>query len=170
VRKMAGDLGAGGERTAAQRLFAMRAHAGKTILFAGTVVVRSGRAVAAWVDRARGSPGRGPKCGDGAVQLAADGRAGGGRAVLAGAAVFFVEGSQGGWCRAVLRNCRAAGKVPAELRAAVADKQVVWVHAVSVGEVLAATRLVAELEAALDAKWGEGGALSSLRRRRRGRR
>lgn len=48
------------------------------------------------------------------------------------------------------------GRVSAALRAAVAGRQVVWVHAVSVGEVLAATRLVAELEAALDAKWGAG--------------
>lgn len=45
------------------------------------------------------------------------------------------------------------GRVPAELRAAVAGRQVVWVHAVSVGEVLAATRLVAELEATLGAGW-----------------
>ena len=45
------------------------------------------------------------------------------------------------------------GRVPAELRAAVAGRQVVWVHAVSVGEVLAATRLVAELETALGAGW-----------------
>jgi 3-deoxy-D-manno-octulosonic-acid transferase len=45
------------------------------------------------------------------------------------------------------------GRVPAELRAAVAERQVVWVHAVSVGEVLAATRLVAELETALGAGW-----------------
>ena len=45
------------------------------------------------------------------------------------------------------------GRVPAELRTAVAGRQVVWVHAVSVGEVLAATRLVAELEAALGAGW-----------------
>jgi 3-deoxy-D-manno-octulosonic-acid transferase len=45
------------------------------------------------------------------------------------------------------------GRVPAELRAAVAGRQVVWVHAVSVGEVLAATRLVAELEAALGEGW-----------------
>jgi 3-deoxy-D-manno-octulosonic-acid transferase len=44
--------------------------------------------------------------------------------------------------------------VPAELREAVAGKQVVWVHAVSVGEVLAATRLVAELEARLTAEFG----------------
>jgi 3-deoxy-D-manno-octulosonic-acid transferase len=45
------------------------------------------------------------------------------------------------------------GRVPAELRAAVAGRQVVWVHTVSVGEVLAATRLVAELEAALGDGW-----------------
>jgi 3-deoxy-D-manno-octulosonic-acid transferase len=41
------------------------------------------------------------------------------------------------------------GRVPAALRVFVAGKKVAWVHAVSVGEVLAATRLVAELEAAL---------------------
>jgi len=45
------------------------------------------------------------------------------------------------------------GRVPAELSAAVAGQKVVWVHAVSVGEVLAGTRLVAELEAALGAGW-----------------
>ena len=45
------------------------------------------------------------------------------------------------------------GRVPATLRAAVSGRQVIWVHAVSVGEVLAATRLVAELEAALGAGW-----------------
>jgi 3-deoxy-D-manno-octulosonic-acid transferase len=45
------------------------------------------------------------------------------------------------------------GRVPAELRAAVAGRQVVWVHTVSVGEVLAATRLVAELETVLRAGW-----------------
>jgi 3-deoxy-D-manno-octulosonic-acid transferase len=45
------------------------------------------------------------------------------------------------------------GRVPAELIAAVSGRRVVWVHAVSVGEVLAATRLVAELEAALGAGW-----------------
>ena len=41
------------------------------------------------------------------------------------------------------------GRVPGRLRAAVAGKRVVWVHAVSVGEVLAVSRLVGELEAAL---------------------
>ncbi len=45
------------------------------------------------------------------------------------------------------------GRVPAGLRATVAGKQVVWVHAVSVGEVLAATRLVRELETALGSGW-----------------
>ncbi|MGA1982722.1 MAG: 3-deoxy-D-manno-octulosonic acid transferase [Acidobacteriaceae bacterium] len=49
------------------------------------------------------------------------------------------------------------GRVPAELRAAIRSpsgaRQVVWVHAVSVGEVLAATRLVADMEAALGAGW-----------------
>ncbi len=45
------------------------------------------------------------------------------------------------------------GRVPSTLRAAVAGRQVVWVHAVSVGEVLAATRLVAELELALGDGW-----------------
>ncbi|MGH9598211.1 MAG: 3-deoxy-D-manno-octulosonic acid transferase [Edaphobacter sp.] len=45
------------------------------------------------------------------------------------------------------------GRVPKELRAAVSGRDVVWVHAVSVGEVLAATRLVAELKAALGDGW-----------------
>jgi 3-deoxy-D-manno-octulosonic-acid transferase len=45
------------------------------------------------------------------------------------------------------------GFVPAALKAAIAGKRVVWLHAVSVGEVLAATRLVAELEAALGEGW-----------------
>jgi 3-deoxy-D-manno-octulosonic-acid transferase len=45
------------------------------------------------------------------------------------------------------------GRVPTKLPGAVAGRQVVWVHAVSVGEVLAATRLIAELEAALGDGW-----------------
>ena len=45
------------------------------------------------------------------------------------------------------------GRVPAELRAVAAGRQVVWVHAVSVGEVLAATRLVRELEEKLGDGW-----------------
>ncbi len=44
------------------------------------------------------------------------------------------------------------GRVPARLRAAVAGRRVVWVHAVSVGEVLAVARLVAELKTALSSK------------------
>lgn len=43
------------------------------------------------------------------------------------------------------------GVVPGRLRAAVAGRQVVWLHAVSVGEVLAASRLVPELETAMKA-------------------
>lgn len=42
------------------------------------------------------------------------------------------------------------GRVPARLRAAVAGRRVVWVHAVSVGEVLAVSRLVRELESSLN--------------------
>jgi len=45
------------------------------------------------------------------------------------------------------------GRVPHELLAAVAGRQVVWVHAVSVGEVLAAAQLVARLEQALGDGW-----------------
>jgi 3-deoxy-D-manno-octulosonic-acid transferase len=45
------------------------------------------------------------------------------------------------------------GIVPKKLRTAAAGRDVVWLHAVSVGEVLAATRLVAELEAALGDGW-----------------
>ncbi|MEZ2347303.1 3-deoxy-D-manno-octulosonic acid transferase [Terriglobus sp. RCC_193] len=41
------------------------------------------------------------------------------------------------------------GAVPARLQAFVAGRPVVWVHCVSVGETLAAVRLIAELEAAL---------------------
>ena len=41
------------------------------------------------------------------------------------------------------------GMVPARLKAAVAGKRVLWVHAVSLGEVLAVSRLVRELESAL---------------------
>lgn len=40
------------------------------------------------------------------------------------------------------------GRVPKELRAAVAGRAVVWLHAVSVGEVMAATQLIRELRAA----------------------
>ncbi|WP_179490234.1 3-deoxy-D-manno-octulosonic acid transferase [Granulicella arctica] len=45
------------------------------------------------------------------------------------------------------------GRVPTTLQEGIAGRQVVWVHAVSVGELLAATRLVGELEAALGDGW-----------------
>jgi len=45
------------------------------------------------------------------------------------------------------------GRVPAELRALASGRNVVWLHAVSVGEVLAATRLVQELESTLGPDW-----------------
>ena len=45
------------------------------------------------------------------------------------------------------------GAVPAAVREVVRGKRVAWVHAVSVGEVLAASRLVGELEAALGVGW-----------------
>jgi 3-deoxy-D-manno-octulosonic-acid transferase len=45
------------------------------------------------------------------------------------------------------------GRVPAALISSVSGKRVVWLHAVSVGEVLAASRLVGELEAALGEGW-----------------
>jgi len=53
--------------------------------------------------------------------------------------------------RAWLR-LRVSG-VPDTVKDAVRGKRVIWVHAVSVGEVLAATRLIAELEAALGVGW-----------------
>ncbi len=45
------------------------------------------------------------------------------------------------------------GRVPVALRAFAAGRRVVWIHAVSVGETLAATRLVQELETALGEGW-----------------
>ncbi len=48
------------------------------------------------------------------------------------------------------------GQVPRRLRAAVAGRRVVWVHAVSVGEVLAVSRLVHELETSLNENSSEG--------------
>lgn len=45
------------------------------------------------------------------------------------------------------------GRVPETLRDYVAGKRVVWIHAVSVGEVLAASRLVSELGEALGEDW-----------------
>ncbi len=55
-----------------------------------------------------------------------------------------------GWASGLMARL---GRVPSELREAVRGRQVVWVHAVSVGEVLAATRLVADLETRLGDGW-----------------
>ena len=55
-----------------------------------------------------------------------------------------------GWASDLLARL---GGVSRELREAVEGRKVIWVHAVSVGEVLAATRLVAELEQALGDEW-----------------
>src|SRR4051794_25195687 len=41
------------------------------------------------------------------------------------------------------------GLIPRTLREAVASHQTIWIHAVSVGEVMAATQLIRELQAAL---------------------
>jgi 3-deoxy-D-manno-octulosonic-acid transferase len=75
--------------------------------------------------------------------------------LVVGAPYWLVRMATSGRYRAGLGQ--RLGRVPAGLRAAVRSpsgaRQVVWVHAVSVGEVLAATRLVAELEAALGAGW-----------------
>jgi 3-deoxy-D-manno-octulosonic-acid transferase len=72
-------------------------------------------------------------------------------ALVLGAPYWLARMATSGRYRAGLRG--RLGVVPAALRAGVAGKQVVWVHAVSVGEVLAATRLVAELSAALGDGW-----------------
>src|ERR1039458_5685397 len=71
--------------------------------------------------------------------------------LVVGAPYWLARMATTGRYRAGLRQ--RLGRVPAELRAVVGGRQAVWVHAVSVGEVLAATRLVAELEAALGAGW-----------------
>lgn len=71
--------------------------------------------------------------------------------LVVGAPYWLVRMATSGRYRAGLGQ--RLGRVPAALRAAVAGRQVVWVHAVSVGEVLAATRLVAELESALGEGW-----------------
>jgi len=64
-------------------------------------------------------------------------------ALVLGAPYWLVRMATSGRYRAGLRG--RLGWVPEELRAAVAGREVVWVHAVSVGEVLAAAQLVREL-------------------------
>lgn len=74
-------------------------------------------------------------------------------------AAFFILGAPYWLVRmAVSGRYRAGlperlGRVPNQLRKAAAGRKVIWLHAVSVGEVLAATRLVSELESALDPAW-----------------
>jgi len=68
-------------------------------------------------------------------------------ALVLGAPYWLVRMATSGRYRAGLLG--RLGRVPENLRAAVAGRDVIWVHAVSVGEVLAATQLVRELKAAL---------------------
>ncbi|WP_313899721.1 3-deoxy-D-manno-octulosonic acid transferase [Tunturiibacter lichenicola] len=67
--------------------------------------------------------------------------------LVVGAPYWLVRMATSGRYRAGLRG--RLGLVPAGLRAAVAGQRVIWVHAVSVGEVMAATQLIRELKAAL---------------------
>jgi 3-deoxy-D-manno-octulosonic-acid transferase len=68
-------------------------------------------------------------------------------ALVLGAPFWLLRMATSGRYRAGLPG--RLGTVPEGLRAAVAGRDVVWVHAVSVGEVLAATQLVRELQKAL---------------------
>jgi 3-deoxy-D-manno-octulosonic-acid transferase len=72
-------------------------------------------------------------------------------ALVLGAPYWLLRMATSGRYRAGLAG--RFGLVPKELLAAAAERDVVWVHAVSVGEVLAATRLVADLQAALGDGW-----------------
>src|ERR1700734_225150 len=67
--------------------------------------------------------------------------------LVVGAPYWLVRMATSGRYRAGLRG--RLGLVPVGLRAAVAGQRVIWVHAVSVGEVMAATQLIRELKAAL---------------------
>jgi 3-deoxy-D-manno-octulosonic-acid transferase len=67
--------------------------------------------------------------------------------LVVGAPYWLVRMATSGRYRAGLRG--RLGVVPKELPAAVAGRRVVWVHAVSVGEVMAATQLIRELKARL---------------------
>jgi 3-deoxy-D-manno-octulosonic-acid transferase len=68
-------------------------------------------------------------------------------ALILGAPYWLARMATSGRYRAGLAG--RLGRVPEGLRAAVAGRRVVWLHAVSVGEVMAATRLIAELQARL---------------------
>ena len=67
-----------------------------------------------------------------------------GAVLVVGAPYWLLRMATSGRYRAGLWG--RLGRVPAGLREAVAGRRVVWVHAVSVGEVMAATRLIAELK------------------------
>src|SRR5579875_954846 len=67
--------------------------------------------------------------------------------LVVGAPYWLVRMVMSGRYRAGLAG--RLGRVPEGLREVVAGKSVVWLHAVSVGEVMAATALVRELKAAL---------------------
>jgi 3-deoxy-D-manno-octulosonic-acid transferase len=71
--------------------------------------------------------------------------------LVVGAPYWLVRMATSGRYRAGLAG--RLGRVPKRLRAAVAGHNVVWVHAVSVGEVLAAGRLLGDLGAALGDGW-----------------
>jgi 3-deoxy-D-manno-octulosonic-acid transferase len=67
--------------------------------------------------------------------------------LVVGAPYWLVRMATSGRYRAGLLG--RLGRVPEGLREAVGGRDVVWVHAVSVGEVLAAAQLIRELKAAL---------------------
>jgi len=67
-------------------------------------------------------------------------------ALVLGAPWWLLRMATSGRYRAGLAG--RLGLVPKQLRAAVAGREVVWVHAVSVGEVMAATQLIRELNTA----------------------
>ncbi|HMH15729.1 MAG TPA: 3-deoxy-D-manno-octulosonic acid transferase [Edaphobacter sp.] len=68
-------------------------------------------------------------------------------ALVVGAPYWLLRMATSGRYRAGLAG--RLGLIPKDLRAAVAGRQVVWIHAVSVGEVMAAMQLVRELRTAL---------------------
>jgi 3-deoxy-D-manno-octulosonic-acid transferase len=71
-------------------------------------------------------------------------------ALVLGAPYWLLRMATSGRYRAGLAG--RLGWVPQQLRTAVAGREVVWVHAVSVGEVMAATQLIREL-AAIRPEW-----------------
>lgn len=71
--------------------------------------------------------------------------------LVVGAPFWAFRMATSGRYRAGLRG--RLGRIPEGLRRSVEGRQVIWVHAVSVGEVLAAEGMVGGLEAALGAGW-----------------